>query len=516
MDEQSVESGAWSTGRDSTSGIKREDLLCDDLPTIPCPECGGILVSGASGYIGGRLITELMARGYNVRAMVRADPHIYRDRFPGADIVAADALRPESLPSVFRQIHTAYYLIHSLMLGGKHFSDADREAAYHFRMAAEKAGVRRILYLGALGDTTGDLSSHLRSRMDVARELQKGTIPVTTLRAAIIIGSGSASYEIISHLVGKTRFLLLPPWAQTRCQPIGIRDVIKYLVGILETPETTGKTYDIGGPEILTYEQILRIKAQLMGRKILFCHTSFSNTAIYAYLASLLTPVPAPIVHSLMEGLRNEVVCQDTAIQEKISFPLVSYKETLLRALSREEQDKIATRWSDAYPPAHELSMKLHELSEPPTYKAVSTLVSGKSDAALFQSICRIGGKGGWFHGNWLWRTRGMIDRLLMGIGTMRGRRSDHNLRENDVIDFWRVERLEVNRTLRLRAEMKLPGKAWLEFRIQPLEEGRNRLSVEAFFYTNTLFGKAYWYCFYPFHFYIFNDLIKGIEKRSC
>ena len=490
------------------------DLFCHDLPSSPQPEIGRILVTGATGYIGGRLVPELLSRGYEVRVMVRRASPEQRELWPNAEIVAADALEIDSLKKALEGIHTAYYLIHSLLLGQKRFEAADIRAAVNFRKTAEEQKLKRIIYLGGLGDIKTDLSAHLKSRAFVAQELKKGKVATTILRASIIIGSGSASYEIIQHLVKNVRVFLIPKWARTQCQPIGIRDVVKYLVGVLEIPETSGKVFDIGGRDILTYEMMLKIFADLHGKKRLFLPFPFSMLRPFAYLASLLSPVPAPITLSLMEGVKNQVICQNNEIMSFLPFQPIPYKEALLRAMSREERDRVYTRWSDAYPPAHHLAIKLHELEEMPRYMSGSSLLTKKSASSLFYSICKIGGKEGWFHSNWMWRLRGMLDRILMGVGTSRGRRSIGSLRINDVIGFWRVEDLRRDEMLLLRAEMKLPGKAWLEFTIDSKDHD-NRLSVTAFYQPRGLFGTIYWYTFLPLHRFIFSNLIEQIEKRS-
>ncbi|MEW6672981.1 MAG: SDR family oxidoreductase [Thermodesulfobacteriota bacterium] len=494
--------------------LESKGLFCHDLPTTPQPEMGKILVTGATGYIGGRLVPELLARGYQVRVMVRAASPEYEKRWPNAEIVVADAMDVDGLRKALEGIHTAFYLIHSMLCGREVFEAIDIQAAINFGKTARHKNVKRIIYLGGLGDIQTPLSPHLRSRIAVSEELRRAIAQTTVLRAAIIIGSGSASYELIKHLAKNFRILLIPYWAKTECQPIGIRDVVKYLVGVLETPETAGKSFDIGGSDILTYEMMLRILSDLLGKKNIFVPSPLSWIGPYAYLANLLTPVPGPIIWCLLESIKNKVVCQNTDIVRFMQFQPISFKEAVVRAMTRDEQDNVHTRWSDAYPPAHYLAIKLHELKSPPRYISSYSLLTEKRDHTLFRHICRIGGKKGWFHNNWMWRLRGTVDRILMGVGTLRGRRSYADLRINDVIDFWRVEDLKQDERLLLRAEMKLPGKAWLEFLINR-EEGKNRLFVKAYYQPKGLFGIIYWYMFLPFHHIIFNNLIKQIEKSA-
>jgi hypothetical protein len=348
----------------------------------------------------------------------------------------------------------------------------------------------------------------------VADELRKGKVPATILHAAMIIGSGSASYEILRHLVRNCPILLVPPWANARIRPISVRDVVKYLVGVLEAPEALGRNFDIGGADVLTCKDLLKVMADILRKKRIFLPSPISNVQAYAYAASFVTPVPAQISRCVLEGCQNDFFCLNDEVKRIVPIQVLSCKEAILRAMSREDQDRIYTRWSDAYPPAHELAIKLHELKEAPTYTSYYSLLTEKSASSLFRRICRIGGKEGWFHSNWLWRLRGAMDRLLMGVGTSRGRKSATSLSIHDVVDFWRVEDCKPDERLLLRAEMKLPGRAWLEFRIDP-EDKKNRLSVKAYYQTRGVWGKIYWYIFLPFHVFIFQDLIKQIERTS-
>jgi len=492
-----------------------KELVCHDLPTKPRPELGIILVTGATGYIGGRLVPELKARGYRVRIMVRSFSPEHAERWPDAEICVADSLNVGDLRKALEGVSVAYYLIHSMLLGKKEFEYADIQAVTNFRFVAEELNLKRVIYLGGLGRYHPKLSNHLKSRLNVAEILIRSKVPCTVLRAAIIIGSGSASYEIVNNLVRNWSVYIIPAWTETLCQPISVRDVIKYLVGVLELEKTAGKSYEICGDEVLSYKEMIRTLARILRKRKIFLHSPVSSIKLYSYFTSLLTPVPASIIQCLMESVKTEVICGDSAIKKLIPFKTISYKVSLLRALSREDHDAIYTRWSEAYPPAHTLAMKLADLDNPPHFISSYSLLTDKSQKTLFQSICRIGGREGWFHNNWMWRLRGFIDRILMGVGTARGRRSESELRINDVIGFWRVEDLVPDKKLLLRAEMILPGKAWLEFSIQPEEEQMNRLWVQAYFQPKGISGRLYWYNFLPFHFIIFKDLLKQLVIRS-
>jgi uncharacterized protein YbjT (DUF2867 family) len=491
-----------------------QDLFCNDLPTSPQPNIGKVLVAGATGYVGGRLVPDLLSRGYSLRVMVR-NKVFDTKKWPNTDVVVADALKEDQLNYALQGVQVAYYLIHSLSLGPEEFADADLIAANNFQHIATNNGVKRIIYLGGVGDERNCHSVHLRNRLAVLQILQQGAVPVTALRAAVIIGSGSASYEIIKNLVLNLPVILLPKWAQNKCQPVAIRDVIKYLVGVLEIDESAGQIYEIGGQDILSYEDMLKTCAKILGKKTLFGGFPNKNISFYAYMASLFTPVPAPIIYCLMEGLMDNTVCSENKITRLIPFQTLSYREAIIRALSREEQDQVYTRWSDAYPSAHELAIKLSELTESPQFTSSYSLSTRKSSSSLFYNMCKIGGKDGWFRNNWMWWLRGWVDRILMGVGTVRGRKSSQRIETNDVIGFFRVENIIPNELLLLRAEMKLPGRAWLEFRIASLSDGFNQITVIAYFQTKSIFGKLYWYLFLPFHHIIFKNLLEDIDTRS-
>ena len=487
---------------------------CTELPSSPRTDLGTVLVTGASGYVGGRLVPELAMRGYRVRAMIRGTETGDLDSWPEVEIVMADALDPPSLARALEGVSVAYYLIHSMVLGPGEFARADLQSARNFREAAQDAGVERIIYLGGLGACGANLSRHLDSRKQVAEELACGSVPCTIMRASIIIGSGSASFEIIKGLVNRLPVIPFPTWADNLSQPIGIRDVVKYLVGVMELPLLGDRTFDIGGLEVMTYGDMIIELASLLGKRTHFVRVPIQGTKLVAYAISLLTPVPAPISMCLTGGLKSDTVCDYNAIQILLPFHPISYREALVRALDREEQDSVATRWSDAYPPAHELSIKLPELRRPPRYRAAYHLLTNNSAADLFSAIARIGGREGWFDTNWMWRLRGDFDRMIFGVGTARGRRSARGLRLGDVIDFWRVEDLKPDRRLLLRAEMRMPGRAWLEFDIGE-EDGLRRLGITAHYATKSPFGHLYWRFFQPFHWYIFEHMLKQIEIRS-
>jgi len=321
---------------------KGDVFFCADLPSKPNPLMGKILVTGANGYIGGRLVPELLNRGYDVRIMVRNKSALYNKKWPDVEVAQADALNIDELSSALDGINTAYYLIHSLLLGQKTFEKTDLQAATNFRTAAKKQGIKRIIYLSGLGNRKTSLSPHLDNRIKVADCLSEGDVPVTVLRAGMVIGAGSASYTILRNLVDNTPVFFIPKWAKTKSQPISVRGVMMFLVGVLENEETTGKRFDIGGPDIVAYDEKLKIMATLLGKKRYFLPGFFMFSSFYGYVASLLTTVPKPICKILVEGCKNEVVCQNTEIKKYINIKLLPFQSALIAVLKNENNCEVA------------------------------------------------------------------------------------------------------------------------------------------------------------------------------
>jgi len=493
---------------------ERNNLLCSDLTTRPNPELGTILVTGATGYIGGRLVTELLARGYKVRVMARVDTGECQNRWPEAETVVADALKKEQLKEALAGVHTAYYLIHPSFIGYKKYRTTDFNAAKNFREVADEAGIKRIILLSTIIDLSS-LNDSIQSKISqIPQEFKKSAIPLTQLRVATIIGSGSAFYELLNNLIKKSPIILLPKWSKNKVQPISLRSLMHVLVGVLETEETIGNEYDVCGDEVLTYEEMFKVFSELLNKKKIYIRTFISYPKFYSYFASLVTPLPESIIRSMIIRGRFEMVCRNTMDHIKSFYTPLKFRDSILRAMSKEEHGEVLTRWSDEYPREHELAVKLSDLKTKPKFVSSYSRLTDRSKEGLFRSFCKIGGEEGWLRNNWMWKLRGLMDRLLLGVGISRGRRSATTLRLNDVIDFWRVEEIIEDSKLLLRAEMKLPGKAWLEFMVNE-ENGKRKLTTTAYYQTKGLWGNLYWYTFLPFHHIIFTNLLKQIELNS-
>lgn len=482
-----------------------------------------ILVTGATGYIGGRLIPRLLRQGHAVRCMARRPEALAGRPWPGAEIVAGDVLDPSTLAPALAGVEVAYYLVHSMTAGEEGFEERDRKAARNFADAARAAGVKRILYLGGLGDQGAALSPHLKSRQEVGEILRSSGVPVTEFRAAIIVGSGSLSFEMIRALVERLPVMIGPKWVMSRCQPIAIRDVLAYLTAAAVEPRADGRVFEIGGADVLTYRDMMLGYAKVRGLKRRLVSVPVLTPRVSSYWVDLVTPIPAALARPLIEGLRNDVVCGSRDALETFDVRPIGYEEAVRLALERIEEGEVETIWSGsqssleavpAPPPLHPTLPHL-EMREGMIMEKRETEVESRPEA-VFRVFSGIGGDRGWFYADWVWRLRGFLDRLVGGIGMRRGRRNPDTLRAGDALDFWRVEEVRENRLLRLRAEMKVPGRAWLQFEVVP-EAGSEAsvLSQTAFFEPKGLAGLLYWVVLYPFHRPIFSGLIREIKRRS-
>ncbi len=468
-----------------------------------------ILVTGATGYIGGRLVPALLERGHRVRVMAREPLKLSRKVWPEVEVVRGDALERTTLPAAFAGIDVAYYLIHSMTTSGHGFVERDRLAAENFASAATAAGVKRIVYLGGLGRAGPELSEHLKSRHETGAILRQGTVPVTELRAAIIVGSGSASFTILHDLVRKLPVMICPRWVRSRCEPIAIRQVIGYLVGVLDEPRSVGQVLEIGGGEIMTYADMMRRCARVLGRRIHILNVPVLTPALSSYWLNLVTHVPMSLARPLVEGLRNDVVCSDNRIRDWIKVPEITYDEAVHLAVSKTVRGEEESVWSDATTVAYAPIEAEHGA----LLRDERTVSVGAPVETLFGVVERIGGDNGWYHADWLWNLRAALDYVLGGIGMRRGRRDRVHLAVGDPVDFWRVERRELDRVIVLRAEMMLPGVARLTFETSPVEGGGSALALKAHFWPHGVWGRLYWYAVLPLHEYVFNGMLQGIKR---
>jgi uncharacterized protein YbjT (DUF2867 family) len=470
-----------------------------------------ILIIGASGYIGSRLVPLLRARGHDL-VLASRDAQSLADRFPDARVVVADLLDPATLGPAVERVDVAYYLAHSMGAGERGFAERDRLAAANFAAAAAAAGIGRIVYLGGLGDDAADLSHHLASRHETGAELAAHGVPVTEFRAAVIIGSGSASFEILRHLTERLPIMITPRWVGTRCQPIGIRDVLDYLVGALDHPEVTG-IVEIGGPDILSYGDMMRTYARLRGLRRLMIPVPVLTPRLSSYWVNLVSPVPARIARPLIEGLRNEVIVRDPGPAAAFGLEPLSYPDALQRAIDRTDRHDIESTWFDALATPDRAPLASLSSLEGMIVERRQRSVTA-SPERVFAEVERLGGRAGWPYGNLLWRVRGLVDRVVGGVGMRLGRRDPDRLRVGDALDFWRVEEVRRPELLRLRAEMRVPGRAWLQYEVIATDSGC-RLVQTAFFEPKGLPGLAYWYVLYPVHGLIFRGMVRVLAQRA-
>ncbi|MDJ0784602.1 MAG: SDR family oxidoreductase [Desulfosarcinaceae bacterium] len=481
-----------------------------------------VVVTGASGYVGGRLVPVLLERGHRVRALVRSVEKLacrpWADH-PNVEIVAADLLDLPGLTQALAGGNSLFYLVHGMLAQGKRYADADAWAARNMVTAAARNELERIIYLGGLGDPeTPGISPHLRSRHRVGQILQSGPTATTVLNAAMILGSGSASFEIMRYLAERLPVMVTPRWVHTPSQPIAIGNVIDYLLGCLETPATRGQTFDIGGPAPITYADLFQLYAKAAGlppRKIL--PVPVLTPHLSALWIHLVTPVPADIAVPLTEGLGVPTVCRNTTIRDLLPIPLTDYASAIQTALERQRLDLVETCWRDAgeiQPPewsdcgdAAWAGGTLLECG----YRAVIDA----TPETLWPLLERMGGRQGYYYGNFLWHLRGLLDRLAGGVGLARGRRRAQRLRVGDAVDFWRVLEVRPKQRLLLDAEMKMPGRAVLDIQLAAAGPDRTELRLLSRFEPHGILGLAYWYSLYPFHQLVFRGMLRAIARRA-
>ena len=474
-----------------------------------------VLVTGATGYVGGRLVPRLLEGGRSVRVLARDPARLAGRPWIGrVEVARGDVHDPASLASALAGVEVAYYLVHS-MADHDAFATRDRDAARAFGEASRAAGVRRIVYLGGLGAADDGLSDHLRSRQETGDALRAAGVPVTELRAAVIVGSGSISFEMIRWLVERLPVMVCPRWVYQRIQPIAIHDVLSYLVAAPDVAGAAGQVVEIGGSDVLTYREMMLGYAERRGLRRRLVPVPVLTPRLSSHWVRWMTPVPASVARPLVEGLRNEVIVRDGSARRL--FPGIrplSYREALDRALEKLDRGEVETAWSDALssspgnPPAVTLTTVEGMIIE---HRALQVSLPPER---LFRSFTGLGGERGWLYMDWAWRIRGVLDQLVGGPGFRRGRRDPDQLRPGDALDFWRVEAVEPGRLLRLRAEMKVPGRAWLQFEARPRDAG-TLLSQTAYFAPRGLAGHLYWYVLYPFHALIFRNLVRQVADRA-
>jgi len=475
-----------------------------------------ILVTGATGYVGGRLVPRLLGAGYRVRCLAR-DPARLQGRAwrNQVELAQGDMMQPDSLVAAMRNVNVVYYLVHSLG-SGSDFAERDLVAARNCAQAARTAGVERIIYLGGLGNPDSDLSPHLRSRQRTGEALREAGVPVTEFRAAVIVGSGSLSFEMIRYLTERLPVMICPKWVFTRIQPIAIRNVLDYLLAALAYPESAGRILEIGGKDILTYADMMTGYAQARGLKRRMIAVPVLTPRLSSYWVHLVTPIPANIAQPLIKGLGNEVIVRDdTARRLFPDIDPMDFETSVRLALARMQRQEVETAWSDALTSSQgNRTPRILITREGLIIERRQRTVPGPVDA-VYRSFARLGGGRGWLYMDWAWQVRGLLDRLCGGVGMRRGRRDPEDLRVGDTLDFWRVEMVEPGRLIRLRAEMKVPGRAWLEFESCSAPNGQTVLVQTAFFEPKGLLGLVYWYALYPIHSLIFSGLIRKIAQQA-
>ena len=470
-----------------------------------------ILLTGATGCIGGRLLGALEAQGHAVRCLTRHPAALAARVGPRTEVARGDCLDPASLEAPCAGIDTAYYLVHS-MGGTADFESRDRAAARHFGAAARAAGVRRIVYVGGLGAPAG-LSRHLRSRQETGDVLRESGVPVVEIRSGIVLGPGSLSFELIRALVERLPVMLCPSWVRTPTQPIALADLVACLVAALDLPHGANRRFDVGGADVVSYSDILREYARQRGLRRWLIPVPLLTPRLSSLWLGLTTPVYARVGRELVDGLRTATVVQDDAARSTFPVRPLGLRQAIVRALEEEDAALAAPGWASEIQAGTKLRWG--------GTRVRTRLVDSRTvdlpvpPAAAFAPIRRIGGDNGWYYGNWLWRLRGLLDRLIGGPGLARGRRDSEHVTVGDPLDCWRVEAYEPDRRLRLAAEMKLPGRGWLEFQVTPREGGASTVRQTAVFDPAGVWGRGYWYALHPIHAVLFRGLLRSIARRA-
>jgi uncharacterized protein YbjT (DUF2867 family) len=474
-----------------------------------------ILVAGGTGYVGGRLVARLLEAGYAVRVLARAPSRARQfDWSTEVELVIGDVLDRDSLDAAFDGCWAAFYLVHS-MGSADDFEETDALAAANFRDAADAAGIARMVYLGGMGGDDDELSAHLASRHRVGEILASGSTPTTELRAAVIIGSGSLSFEMLRYLTEVLPIMTTPTWVRTRCQPIAIRDVLHYLVAVLDD-EPVDRVLEIGGPDVLSYEEMMQTFARAAGlRRRIIVPVPVLSPGLSSRWVGLVTPLPSAIARPLIDSLRHEVVMHDHTIDELVPHEPIPFRRAVELALRRTRTEAVETRWTDAGYTAADTLPGDPEWSGGAWFTDHQTVDTTAPRRGLYEAFARIGGANGYYVANWAWRLRGLLDRLTGGPGLRRGRRHPVDLRPGESLDFWRVTSVERDRALVLHAEMRVPGRAWLSWSIEELDADTRRLHQTAHFAPRGLWGRVYWYAMLPFHFVIFAGMARSIVRHA-
>ena len=494
------------------------DLMSVKIRKKPNGENATCLVTGSTGYIGGRLIRELLNVGYKVKVFARF-PDRLRDLpwYSKVVIISGDALNSADVSKAMKDVDVAYYLLHALNKGNE-FVDIETRMAQIFADSAKANDVKRIIYLGGLIPSQ-KLSQHLESRKITGEILRNSGVPTIELRAGVVIGSGSASFEMLRYLTERLPIMVTPKWVKTRIQPIAVRDVLYYLVGSAGITENLNQAFDIGGPDILTYKEMMNRYAKVADlRKRIIIPVPLLTPRLSSLWVGFVTPVPGSIARPLVKSLINEVICHDSEIKKYLPDPkegLTNFEKAVDLALMRVREAQVSTRWSSASIPGipSEPLPSDPEWSGGTLYKDIRLKEINSSPEKVWQSVESIGGNNGYFSFDWAWEIRGILDRIVGGVGLRRGRRDPLHLNVGETLDFWRVEEKIPNNLLRLRAEMKMPGKAWLEFKVEQVDEHKSKLTQTAIFYPKGLAGHMYWWAIAPFHVFVFPGMIKNLKK---